>query len=186
MLPVLAGVWDDCGDGAGTCWSGPGVCPSPPPAPPAPPPQLFFCSAQAQPQAPSAPPPAHCYFQGQDYKVDGCGYADTLSIIDNRTDSDASSWFSGPRAVIIDLAHPSQCQELCANFTGCAFFSFEIQASLPEAKCYLKAAYTDPSCVGYSAPALVLTPAQPRRTRIGWLASGRTTCAPLSRLHALC
>eukprot|EP00966_Prymnesium_polylepis_P127429 2947436-Prymnesium_polylepis.1 len=71
MLPVLAGVWDDCGDGAGTCWSGPGVCPSPPPAPPAPPPQLFFCSAQAQPQAPSAPPPAPCYFQGQDYKVDG-------------------------------------------------------------------------------------------------------------------
>ena len=138
---VVAGTWDDCGDGAGTCWSGPGVCQSPPPAPPAIP----------APPSPS-PPLGSCYFQGQDYKVDGCGYADTLSIIDNRTDSDASSWFSGPRAVIIDLAHPSQCQELCANFTGCAFFSFEIQQSLPEAKCYLKAAYTDPSCVGYSAP----------------------------------
>ena len=92
-----------------------------------------------------------CYFQGQDYKVSGCGYATTLSIIDNRTDTDASSWFSGPRAVMEDLHHPSQCQALCANFTGCDFFSFEIQQSSPEAKCYLKAAYSDPTCIGFSA-----------------------------------
>eukprot|EP00966_Prymnesium_polylepis_P056776 1313883-Prymnesium_polylepis.1 len=51
-----------------------------------------------------------------------------------------------------DLHHPSQCQALCANFTGCDFFSFEIQQSSPEVKCYLKAAYSDPTCVGYSTP----------------------------------
>ena len=118
-----------------------------PPSPPHPP-------MPPAPPAPLSPPPplGSCYVQGQDYKVDGCGYADTLSIIDNRTDTDASSWFNGPRSVVIDLAHPSQCQALCANFTGCDFFSFEIQQSLPEAKCYLKRAYSDPSCVGYSEP----------------------------------
>jgi hypothetical protein len=120
------------------------------------------------PPPPPPPPDGPCYFQGQDYKVDGCGYADTLSIIDNRTDTDASSWFNGPRSVVVDLAHPSQCQALCAAFTGCAFFSFEIQQSSPEAKCYLKAAYSDPSCVGYS----MLAPSNTLHVMCSWLWHG--------------
>ena len=69
---------------------------------------------------------------------------------DNRSDADAGSWFDGPRGFDAGLDSPDECQLLCASNSECAFFSFEIEPdNLPEARCYLKAAYADPSC-GYS------------------------------------
>ena len=92
-----------------------------------------------------------CYYQGLDYFVAGCGYANLLKLIDNDPAVDAASWFTGPRAVDEDLSHPSDCQQHCAEHAECAYFSFETQDDVPTARCYLKEAYADPSCVGYSA-----------------------------------
>ena len=98
-----------------------------------------------------------CYFQGKDYLVAGCGYATLLSIADNDPVNDAASWFSGDRSVEEGLSEPWHCQELCAAFEGCAYFSMEVQDDAPTARCYLKEAYAEEWCTGYSArPALAL------------------------------
>ena len=135
---MVAGLWDDCGDGVGTCWSGPAECASPPPAPPSPPPPVAAGSG------------AGCWFAGFDYYQPGCGYADMVAIYDNRSDADSAGWFTGTRGWDAGLDTAAECQALCASTAGCAYFSFEVQAGSPEARCYLKAAYDDAAC-SYSA-----------------------------------
>jgi hypothetical protein len=90
-----------------------------------------------------------CFLYGMDYYQPGCSYATMVGIWDNRTDSDASSWFTGLRGVVPSLNAPLECQLLCQNVTGCDFWSFEIESEQPEARCFLKAAYADANC-GYS------------------------------------
>jgi hypothetical protein len=100
-----------------------------------------------------------CYFQGMDYQQPGCSYPAMVGLWDNRTDSNNAGWFTGLRGDMPDLIHPYQCQLLCQNVTGCDFWSFEIETSAPEARCFLKAAYADPNC-GYSKLAAFAPPRQ--------------------------
>jgi hypothetical protein len=84
-----------------------------------------------------------------DYQQPGCSYAPMVGIWDNRTDSNNAGWFSGLRGSVPSLDTPLECQLICQNVTGCDFWSFEIETDIPEARCFLKGAYSDPNC-GYS------------------------------------
>ena len=93
-----------------------------------------------------------------DYYDPACGYPTIVAIWDNRTDALAASWFTGPRGVDAALDTPYECQLLCQSMPECAYFAFELEATrVPEAICYLKAAYSDVSC-GYSALPHALSP----------------------------
>ena len=105
-----------------------------------------------------------------DYFSPGCGYASVVAIYDNRTDADSAGWFSGPRGTDVHLDTPHECQRICRSVSGCAFFSFEIESGVPESRCYLKAAYSDPACA-YSAPARGA-----RAHARGWRARARMAC----------
>ena len=112
-------------------------------------------SKQTYCSMPELPHPAHiappCFLQGFDYYQPGCGYAPMLAIYDNRSDADAQGWFSGMRGYDASLAEPGQCQLICQDkVPGCAFWSFEVQPDVPEARCYLKSAYDDSATCGYS------------------------------------
>ena len=75
-----------------------------------------------------------------------------VAIYDNRSDVDSAGWFNGARGFDALLSTAAECQAICEGVSGCRFFSFEVQQQgQPEARCYLKAAYADPSCT-YSAP----------------------------------
>ena len=92
-----------------------------------------------------------CYFQGQDYYEPECGYPTLLMLIDNDFEENAAGWYNGPRDVVLNLTHPSECQQLCAEHPECLYFAFELQEDRPTARCYLKAAYEDCDGDGYSA-----------------------------------
>ena len=85
-----------------------------------------------------------------DYYSPACGYASVVAIYDNRSDANSASWFGGLRGYDPALDSPAECQLLCQSVSGCAFFSFELEATAPESRCYLKAAYSDAAC-SYSA-----------------------------------
>jgi len=103
---------------------------------------------------PELPHPAHiappCFLQGFDYYQPGCGYSTMLAIYDNRSDADSCAECGGMRGFDASLAEPGQCQLICQDkVPGCAFWSFEVQPEVPEARCYLKSAYDSAMC-GYS------------------------------------
>ena len=94
-----------------------------------------------------------CYLQGMDYYDSACGYPLMLAIWDNRTDANASRWFTGLRGDDVGLATPDECQMICQRMSTCDFFSFEVEElRYPESRCFLKQAYADAGC-GYGIPA---------------------------------
>ena len=102
-------AWEDCAEGTGECWSGPRQCLPPPPPP-------------LQQQA--------CIAKGLDYAdadINACGYPTVLAIYESFHIPTAwwENIFQGTRVVQPDLATPDECQQLCQNYSGCAFFAFE-------------------------------------------------------------
>lgn len=86
-----------------------------------------------------------CILRGADFgrAHEACGWAPMVAVADNSSIRDMMSRFDGVRIFDPTLNGAERCQQLCAGYEGCDYFSWEFEDGLMV--CYMKAAYPEGS-----------------------------------------